>query len=69
MSLQRVNEFLLRRKKKEILGSPGGGLLVKGRGKINGLKEQTDLSFFPKEKLSISFHRRRKEEQRSGGTE
>lgn len=40
--------------RKEIWGSSTG---VKGRGKINRLKKQTDLSFsFRENKLSIPFH-------------
>lgn len=41
-----VNEFLLRTKKGEF-GFSQRRLLVRGRSKINRLKEQTDLTFFP----------------------
>lgn len=50
--MKRVNEFLLRTKKGEF-GISQRRLLVRERSKINGLKEQTDLTFFPKEALHL----------------
>lgn len=56
--------------RKEILAFSWRRLLVKGRGKIDGLEEQTDLSFFPVKREALHLlPLGEKEEQRSGGTE